>query len=58
MTVATNMAVLGRLENPRRLPSFGHQVSSLLKTKEATNIEITTDAEKSTTKTPDIEFEE
>ena len=55
MTVAANMAAVARLENPLRLSNFGG--SGLDKTvssfrKETTNTKVTTDAEKSTTNTP------
>ena len=55
MTVATNITAVGRLENPRRLSSFGDQVL-LRNRKETTNTKITTDTEKSTTNSPDTEL--
>ena len=52
MEVAANMAVVARLENPFRLSSFEDQVLLRIQ-EEKTNAKITTDAEKSTTNTPD-----
>ena len=50
--MATNMTTVARLENPRRL-EISRSCYPICLLKMATNIRITTDAEKSTTCTPD-----
>ena len=59
MAVAPNMNAIARLENPLRLLKVWDQVltrSERDRRKEKTNTKITTDAEKSTTKTPVIKL--
>ena len=52
------MAAVGRLVNPRRLLSFGIKScwEKAACRKKKTNTKITIDAEKSITKTPDVEL--
>ena len=56
ITVATNMAAVARFGNPFRLSSFQDQVLLGKSAEGETNTKMTTDVEKITMNTPDIEL--